>query len=69
MGRQPRSWDDAGGVIFESAEAVTNPTEFCGACFDPKGLTSMSTRKVGPPRRRDLCHLGTVERVGEPAVP
>jgi secreted PhoX family phosphatase len=27
------------GMIFEFAEAVTNPTEFCGACFDLKGLT------------------------------
>ena len=27
------------GQIFEFAEATTNPTEFCGACFDRNGST------------------------------
>jgi secreted PhoX family phosphatase len=27
------------GGIFDFARAETNPTEFCGACFDEKGLT------------------------------
>lgn len=27
------------GRVFEFARAVTNPTEFCGVCFDPNGQT------------------------------
>jgi uncharacterized protein len=36
-----------GGRVFEFARAVTNPTEFCGVCFDPTNHTMYVNQQGG----------------------
>jgi uncharacterized protein len=58
------------GLIFEFAEAVTNPTEFCGACFDPKGLTMYVNQQGGGTAPGVTYAIwGPWKRKGEPVVP
>jgi secreted PhoX family phosphatase len=58
------------GMIFEFAEAVINPTEFCGACFDPKGLTMYVNQQGGTDSSGVTYAIwGPWRRQGEPAVP
>jgi secreted PhoX family phosphatase len=58
------------GLIFEFVEAVTNPTEFCGVCFDPKGLTMYVNQQGGAAAPGVTYAIwGPWKREGAPAVP
>jgi uncharacterized protein len=59
------------GMIFKFAEAVTNPTEFCGVCFDPKGLTMYVNQQGNEAGAVGVTYAiwGPWRRKGEAVVP